>query len=260
MLNPNEKCAVFIDIDGTLIYDSFKISEENLNAIAKARAKGHMVFVNTGRSWGNIPQELRAQFDLDGVIAGSGAMITVGGETVYKNSIPQDIIARATDYFFNNPECWCVFEGLKTNYVIANAGYAIREGRQIELKSADDLLLFLPDEEIQVFAVGEKLPEDFKKKYEKELDFFEMSYYADCVAKGSNKAEGIKKVCEITGIKRENTVAIGDSNNDLAMLEYAGVSVAMKNSQPEILDFADYITESNADSGVAKAIKKLLLL
>lgn len=53
MLNPKEKCAVFLDIDGTLIHDSFIIPQKNLEAIAAARAKGHMVFINTGRSWGN---------------------------------------------------------------------------------------------------------------------------------------------------------------------------------------------------------------
>lgn len=259
MLNPNEKCAAFLDIDGTLIADSFKIPDENLDAIAEARAKGHMVFINTGRSWGNIPKELSDQFNLDGVIAGSGAMITIGEETVYKNSIPHDVIVRAAEYFFKNRECWCVFEGLKTNYVIANAGYTVREGRQIELKSMSDLSLFLPGEEIQVFAAGEKLPKEFEELFKDELTFFTMPYYSDCVAKGSNKAEGIKRVCEITGIKRENTIAIGDSSNDLAMLEYAGVSVAMKNSQEHILEMADYITESNADAGVAKAIRKLLL-
>lgn len=259
MLNSNERCAVFIDIDGTLIYDSFTISQENLDAIAKARSKGHMVFINTGRSWGNIPEKLKAQFDLDGVVAGSGAMVRIGDNDVYKNSIPIEVIAKAAEYFFEHKDCWCVFEGLKTNYVIANAGYTVREGRQIELKSIDDLSLFVPGEEIQVFAAGEKLPQEFKDLFADKLDFFEMSYYSDCVAKGSNKAEGIRKVCEITGIKRENTIAIGDSNNDLAMLEYAGVSVAMKNSQPHILDLVDYITESNADSGVAKAIEHFLL-
>ena len=61
------------------------------------------------------------------------------------------------------------------------------------------------------------------------------------------------------GIKRENTVAIGDSNNDYDMITYAGVGVAMANSQQSILDIADYITDSNHNCGVAKAIKDILL-
>lgn len=259
MVNPENRFAVFLDIDGTLIADSFRIPQENLGAIAEARAKGHMVFINTGRSWGNIPNELREQFNVDGVIAGSGAMIIMNGETVYQNKFDDETVKKTVEYFTRNRECWCVFEGLKTNYIIANAGYKVREGRQIELKMADDIALFLPDEEIQVIAVGESAPDEFKKMFADKMTFFEMRTYADCVIKGCNKAEGIAKAIEIAGIRRENTIAIGDSSNDLAMLEYAGISVAMANSQAHILEMADYITDSAENAGVGKAIRKLLL-
>ena len=64
-----EKYAVFLDIDGTLISNSFEIPERNKKAIAAAREKGHMVFINTGRSYCNIPPQLHEQFDVDGIIA-----------------------------------------------------------------------------------------------------------------------------------------------------------------------------------------------
>ena len=253
-----ERYAVFLDIDGTLISDSFRIPQENLDAIAAARAAGHLVFINTGRSFGNIPDELRKQFDVDGVIAGSGAMIIMNGATVFKKKYDFETVRRVAEYFFKNRDCWCVFEGLKTNYIIANAGYQVREGRQIELRTIEDLSLFLPDEEIQVMAAGPVVPDDFMKLFEDEMSFFIMRTYVDCVIKGCNKAKGIEKVIEFSGIKRENTVAIGDSSNDLAMLEYAGISVAMGNSQEHILEMADYITDTAANSGVGKAIRKIL--
>lgn len=259
MLNPENRFAVFLDIDGTLISDSFRISQENLEAISAARAKGHLVFINTGRSWGNIPDELREQLDVDGVIAGSGAMIMMNGETVFKRSYDKETVRKTAEYFFENRECWCVFEGIKTNYIIANAGYTVREGRQIELKSIDDLSLFLPDEEIQVIAAGPVVPDEFMDMLSDEMTFFIMRTYADFVIKGCDKAKGIERAIELTGIKRENTIAVGDSNNDLAMLEYAGISVAMGNSQENILQMADYVTDTAANSGVAKAITKFLL-
>ena len=261
MLNPNEKCAVFLDIDGTLIHNSFKIPQPNLDAIAAARAKGHMVFINTGRSWGNIPEELRAQFkDLDGIVAGSGAMIIIDGKEVCKSCIDNETVLAVCDYFLEETNCWCVFEGYKTNYVLANAGYEVRERRQNEVRTREELAKYLETDEIQVIAAGETVPDDFLEKFGDEMDFFIMRTYADCVLKGNSKANGIRKVLEITGIKRENTIAIGDSSNDLAMLEYAGVSVAMANSQQHILDMADYITASNAEAGVAKAINDILEL
>ncbi len=252
--------AVFLDIDGTLISDSFRIPQENLDAIADARAKGHKVFINTGRSWGNIPEELRRQFDVDGVIAGSGAMIIMDGKTVFKKKYDLGTVRKVAEYFFKNRDCWCVFEGLKTNYIIANAGYQVREGRQIELRSVDDLSLFLPDEEIQVIAAGPVVPEEFMKLFEDSMSFFVMRTYVDFVIKGCDKAKGIERVIELSGIRRENTVAIGDSSNDLAMLEYAGISVAMANSQEHILKMTDHVTDTAANAGVGKAIRKILNL
>lgn len=259
MAPTENRYAVFLDIDGTLISDSFRIPQKNLDAIDAARAKGHKVFINTGRSWGNIPLKLREQFNVDGVIAGSGAMIIIDGKTVFKKSYDFQTVRKTAEYFFENRDCWCVFEGLKTNYIIANAGYKVREGRQIELKSIDDLGLFLPDEEIQVIAAGPQVPEEFMRDFGGEMSFFVMRTYVDFVLKGCSKANGIRRAAELFGIARENTIAIGDSSNDLEMLEFAGISVAMGNSQQHILQMADYVTDTAENSGVAKAIEKFLL-
>ncbi len=259
MAESENRYAVFLDIDGTLISDSFRIPQANLDAIDSARANGHKVFINTGRSWGNIPSELREQFNVDGVVAGSGAMIIIDGKTVFRKCYDAETVRKTAEYFFENKDCWCVFEGLKTNYIIANAGYKVREGRQIELKSIDDLELFLPDEEIQVIAAGPVVPDDFMQKFESKMSFFIMRTYVDFVIKGCSKAKGIEKVIELSGIARENTIAVGDSSNDLEMLEYAGISVAMGNSQEHILAMADYVTDTAENAGVAKAIEKFLL-
>ncbi len=258
MLNPKEKCAVFLDIDGTLISDSFKISDDNLKAIAEARARGHMVFINTGRSWGNIPEVLHKQFDLDGIISGSGAMITMGGKTVWKSSMSEDLVGRVMRFIFDNPDYWAIFEGLNNVYMISNDERQLR-GYEHSVKFPEDYKKICSADEIQVIAMGKIVPEDFKELFKDELTVFQFDTYADCVIKGLNKAKGIEKVLELTGIKKENTIAIGDSNNDYDMLEFAGVGVAMANSQQRILDMADEITVSAKESGVARAIEKLLI-
>ncbi len=258
MLNPKEKCAVFLDIDGTLISDSFKISDDNLKAIAQARAKGHLVFINTGRSWGNIPDELHRQFDLDGIISGSGAMITFNGETVWKSCMSEELVGRVMEYIFNNPQYWAIFEGLNDVYIISN-DERNRRSFQYPVESPEDYKKICAVDEIQVIAMGKIVSDDFKELFKDDLTVFQFDTYADCVVRGLNKAKGIEKVLELTGIKKENTVAIGDSNNDYDMLEFAGVGVAMANSQQRILDMADYITVSAKESGVARAIEKLLL-
>lgn len=258
MLKPEERYAVFLDIDGTLLSDSFQIPERNLKAIAAAREKGHMVFINTGRSWGNIPGELHEQFNVDGIISGSGAMITMNGEIVFKACMSQDIIKRVTEYIFKHREYWALLEGLNDVYAISND---IRERRdyQIPVESPEDYLKICANDEIQVIAMGKIVPDDFKELFADELTVFQFDTYADLVVKGLNKAVGIQKVLELTGIRRENTIAIGDSNNDYDMLSFAGIGVAMANSQQRILDMADYVTDTNHNCGVAKAIEKFLL-
>ncbi len=258
MLKPEERYAVFLDIDGTLISDSFKISEKNKKAIAAAREKGHMVFINTGRSWGNIPPELLNQIELDGVVAGSGAMVRINGKTHFKSSMNRDLIKRIMEYAFNHREYWLIFEGEKNVYMMPNEMRGLR-GYQKEIESVDDYLKICAEDEIQVIAMSQTVPDDFKELFKDELTVFQFETYADLVVKGLNKAIGIQKVLELTGIRKENTVAIGDSNNDYDMIEFAGIGVAMANSQQRILDIADMVTDSAENCGVAKAIERILL-
>jgi len=73
------------------------------------------------------------------------------------------------------------------------------------------------------------------------------------------KATGMEKVLSAVGIDRAHSIAIGDSGNDRAMLEYAGIGIATENSEKALLKAADDITASNLDCGVANAIEKYLL-
>lgn len=259
MVKPEDRYAVFLDIDGTLLADSFIIPQRNIDVLNAAREKGHMVFINTGRSWGNIPPVLMEQIEkFDGIIAGSGVMITMNGKTVFSACMSKDLCCRITEYFLSHTEYWCMFEGYKNIYMIENPVRA-RADYQTAVTSVADMEKICENDEIQVIAMGIKAPEEFIEKFKDEITVFQFERYADCVIKGLNKAKGIEKVLELTGIRKENTIAIGDSNNDMDMIKFAGIGVAMANSQQSILDIADYVTDSNVNCGVAKAIEKFLL-
>jgi hydroxymethylpyrimidine pyrophosphatase-like HAD family hydrolase len=77
--------------------------------------------------------------------------------------------------------------------------------------------------------------------------------------KGANKGLGLLHLGEILGIKREEIMACGDSFNDLEMLVEAGIGVAMGNAEEDLKTVADYITDTNDNDGVAKAIEKFVL-
>ncbi len=257
MVSNENRFAIFLDIDGTLISDSFNVPEENLKAVAEARANGHLVFINTGRSWGNIPSMLKEQLDIDGYICGNGAMISYAEKIYRREKMPVSLIKKLAEFFLSTNEYWCVFEGYYGNYIISN-GLREPNSFQTVVNGMEDVEEFCKNDEIQLFAMGPVPSEDFVEMFSDELDFFPIGRYADCVLKGLNKANGIEKVLEITGIPQKNTVAMGDSANDLAMLEFAGIGVAMKNAPPDVLERADYITDSNRECGVANAIRKLI--
>ncbi len=257
MLNPKEKCAVFLDIDGTLIGDSLQIPERNRQAIAAARKMGHMVFINTGRSMGNIPEELCEQLEVDGFVSGSGSLITLDGKIIYNNCFSSELVERVYEYFYIRSEYWAIFEGERDIYILLGDSERRDDHRNV-LEKKDDYLKMSGDI-IQVVAVGDDTPEEFIGLFKDEIDIFQFDSYVDLVVKGCNKATGIEKVLESTGIKKENTIAIGDSINDFDMVGFAGIGVAMANSQQCLLDIADYVTDSNKNCGVAKAIEKFLL-
>ena len=82
----------------------------------------------------------------------------------------------------------------------------------------------------------------------------------EMVPKGCNKAVGIAAVCRIFGIEWEDTVVFGDSNNDLAMFEYAAVKVAMGNGSEKIKALADHITQDMFHYGIRNGLEYLKLI
>ena len=93
----------------------------------------------------------------------------------------------------------------------------------------------------------------------KEMSVYAFDYYFDIVTRGNNKARGMERVLEATGIPKENTMAFGDSDNDMEMLRLAAVGVAVANSRQKVLEIADYIAPSNEQGGVGVAIERYIL-
>ncbi|MBM6838993.1 HAD-IIB family hydrolase, partial [Clostridium saudiense] len=103
-------------------------------------------------------------------------------------------------------------------------------------------------------------------KVRKELDELENIVYfgsgnhsTEINFKGVSKGNSVKVLSEKYGIKREELICIGDNENDISMIKYAGLGIAMANAIDEVKSAAQYITDSNKNDGVAKAIKKFIL-
>lgn len=257
-MTDNYKKALFIDIDGTLTMDNFRISARTEAAIKNARAKGHYLFINTGRALGNIPAELNKIIALfDGISAGSGTHIRIGNEILSDAYVNINILKNISDEIKKRNDLWCVYEGKN---VIIGQNDVPKDWNTVHYISVEkDFSDFYANEPIEVIAIGKTVPKEIKDNFEKELDIIQMKNFADCIPVGCSKAQSMKTILDHIGIPNENSIAIGDSENDLAMLRAAGHSVAVANAAPSVLESVDEITSKNTEDGVAKIIEKYCL-
>ena len=129
----------------------------------------------------------------------------------------------------------------------------------------DDIPSFVDFPEAKVLLVGphEKLlpaKEELEGMYSDVLDlFFSMDFFLEVVPKNVGKDSSLDELLKIIGIQREELVACGDGMNDISMIKYAGLGVAMENAYPEVKEAADVIAPSNDDNGVAYVLEKYFL-
>ena len=255
--------SFFIDIDGTLKPRGRKdISEKVLRSLAYARSKGCKIFINTARSYANVPTSLKDLADIDGICCGCGTAIVSHGKPIYTRFIPEDQLDLMLDLFFKEEEMHGLcFEGYEYMYLLGDFSVG---GPKKYITSKDDFKTVFKGAAIQKFATPANAPfpsEALLTELRRVFDLFEYRYppyYVEGVPKGYGKGHAIKLTEETLGLDHGLTVAIGDSVNDLSMLTYAATSVAMGNSPDNIKKIATFVTETDENDGVADAIYKLL--
>ena len=101
-----------------------------------------------------------------------------------------------------------------------------------------------------------QIPDEIRSRY---TIMKSAPYYLEILDKRVNKGEGVKVLAEKLGIARENVMTLGDQENDIAMLEYAGLGVAMGNAIESVKAISQFVTKSNREDGVAYAVEKFVL-
>ena len=252
------KYTFFLDIDGTLIYNFGKPSSNLLRIIKEAQRLGHLFFINTARSHGNVNPEKFPLHCFDGFCSGCGTRTVFHGECIYEKIVPQDEVYRLVDKVLKTqPETKFVVES--TNGLLLNAEDHWEPPVVMNYTSADDLIKQYPNEKIQKFATyyGYPLKRELADSLTDYFDVYLHPDYTEIVPKGYSKGKAVEIVEDVLGIPHESTVAIGDSHNDIPMLEYCATSIAMGNALDEIKAICTAVTERVEDDGAAKAIARL---
>ena len=252
---------VFLDIDGTLVgYDS-KIPASALKALQMAQANGHKIIIASGRNYGSIYKDLLAAVDFDGIIAAGGSCVIVDGRVLFESFIEGENLAFVVDYFRANGINYLLAtkddiyaEPVFNQHVIPGMiqnGYSKdlvmqAYGGNIEV---EDVRLIKGGEKLAYFTspyLPDKISKDLGGKYYV-VDFSvgavkADTYFGEMNNAGITKASGIDEYLAYVGASIEDTIAIGDSANDLEMLEHAHVAVAMGNGTDAAKAAADFVT------------------
>lgn len=265
-----------IDMDGTLLNEEKYIDTPQKEAVQKAIEAGIKVVLCTGRPlFGVLPVygELELEkYNLDEyVILNNGCSLrkTTNWELLDNKEITrEDVIyldklrkGYNLDLTVSNDNDYFVVGDKANKYTIEDGKLVYVDIKPISLEEATSgkhtffkSMYLGEEEEIQRFKNdNENLLKDKYDAVLSQIHIFEMLPF------GTNKAAALKELAEKLGIEREEIMTIGDGNNDVEMLEFAGIGVAMGNGTESAKKAANYVTDTNENHGVAKAIEKYIL-
>lgn len=252
---------IFFDVDGTIsIEETGEIPESAIKAIRKARENGHLTYINSGRTLSSIGEKYKA-IGFDGFVCGCGTAIYENGECIYKYNVPKEV-------------CFHVMQKARETKV--TAVYEAEEGVFVDLelpkhKVIDSLeqvlgwnVPYVPKvltegcisfEKFCVWLTEEADFDAFREAIKEEFDCIDRGGgMYEMLPSGVSKATGIQRLMEYHNIPLENCYALGDSTNDLSMLQFVPNSIAMGNSMKEILPYCAYQTARVEEDGLAKAL------
>lgn len=257
-----DRKMLFFDIDGTLLpHRPLPVPESAVRGLQAARKKGHLVFVNTGRTPYELPKELEV-FEFDGYICGCGTNLFYHGENLFSSHLPHvfcmELIRKTREY--RVPTC---FEGRDMVYFDETLpGYPQLEEIRRYLNGSYLSALSGPQWDSLVFdkTTSYLMENPHRQDF---LNFCSEYCYPidrgggewELIQKDYSKATGMQFFMDRFGISREDCFAFGDSTNDLPMLQAAGTSIAMGDSSPEILPFCAYQTAGILEDGILQALE-----
>ncbi|MBR2259362.1 MAG: Cof-type HAD-IIB family hydrolase [Blautia sp.] len=256
---------VFFDIDRTIWDRKNYIPPGTVEAIRMLRKNGHLVFINSGRARGYIFHPDLLEIGFDGIISGCGTMVEYQGKTVYchmmDNDFAADTIKMVREYGFRP-----ILEGVRYLYFDEEEFGGDPYGEKLRSDLGDRLRTIKnhwANWDIVKFSCATDHADRTGCFRELEQDFDFMIHnetVAEIVPKGYHKGVGISKVCELLGEDRKDTIAFGDSANDLGMFSTAGFSVCMGNGTEEARAAADYVTSGLYEDGIWNACRYLNLI
>lgn len=256
-----------VDIDGTLINNKREVTPKTKEYIKKAIDHGIVFTISSGRPIQGV-KLITDQLDIDiPVITYNGAMVITadGKNIIYSCNMKEEDVIKIDRFGKELDTTIAIWSGNKlyTNHIDEKAiKYSQVSGTKPQLYNDVRELIgqginkMLWYDEIERINAFEK---EMQNKLGASVNFHtSQPIYLEFVDINTSKAIALEKMGEYYGIKREEMIAVGDGFNDLSMIEYAGLGVAMENAPDEVKRASGFVTLSNEDDGVAYVIEKFI--
>lgn len=272
---------LFFDIDGTLVDFDSKMPESTREALKRAQANGHKCFICSGRSYNQIYPELLTM-GFDGIVAAAGGYVEYEGKEICNEVFGKNTVRKIiellepteTGLIFQMKD-WCVtskrWQEIFQRVFAKQFGDAdFTENEAFKKTLFNDEIETYPDlcqnTESIVYCNCKFTVDELMKLLPPELKATMSSfkkpdpYSGEITLADVNKATGITRLMKLLGCDRGDVIGFGDGPNDLDMIEFAGIGVAMGNAQQCVKDIADMVTDDITQDGLYKAMEKLGLI
>ena len=262
---------IALDLDGTALKHHRDFSERNAKAVSAALKAGILVVPATGRSYIDIPKELRELPGIPYFVTSNGANIVDGrtGESSFHDLIPWETAVKALHMLEDYEVQPSVhMNGASVNLKTADPRIVAKYGNSdyFTRHSADSLTDYVTEqkqgvEKIYAVLFQPEVKPELTARITSVLPLSVSASGPDNVELNSltaSKGQGLSRLCEYLGIRAEETAVIGDSINDISMFRFAGCRIAMGNAEACVKELSRYVTGDCEEDGAALAIERIV--
>lgn len=253
--------AAFFDVDGTLLsYTTRQVRLSAREAIAKLQAKGILCIVATGRHMIQMSKLPVGDIPFDAFLMLNGQLVLDKEQNVLfdmpiEGKAKEFLIEKFSDHTY--PALIIERDDMYLNFVTDH----VNDVHKIIAIARPHLREYRGGDIYQICAYLRPEEEHLVDPIKDDCVMTRWHYGGmDIIAGGGGKMSGIKRYLELTGIQREEIIAFGDAENDLDMIQFAGIGVAMGNAKEVVKEVADYVTADIDDDGIEKALKYFKLI
>lgn len=265
MLDLSKVKMVVTDMDGTLLNDCGEVSPEFFRLFTQLKKHKILFVAASGRQYFSMLDKLYNIKDDITIVAENGGMTNYNGETISTSTISQKQINRIIDALRKIPNTYIVLGGKKSAYIETTDERFIEMFKEYytqfeqvkDLKSVKNDAIF----KVATYHYESSLLHIYPHVHHLEdANLVKVSgeHWMDISSPTTNKGAAIKHLQKLLKISKEETMAFGDYNNDIEMLEQASFSYAMENACEDVLKVAKFKTKSNNDNGVEFILNKLI--